>query len=523
MTYLIRPLIIFCSLSLLCSSSVQAQNPYRNSLTPTLEQPPHADPRFGLVQTYDDFEAATDAGAGYTRIKLYWDIIQPNGPDEWRPSNVPDPLVEADISAGRQVVGLIVRTPAWARDLNHPRNDPRNPQAKDVPDREAWGQFVYRLTEQYRHWIDHWIIWNEPDVWDANHPGSTWNGSAADYIELLKAAYRNIKAFDPDKRVYIAGLTYWWDKEYDREQYLARLLKLLQEDPEAAAHDYYFDGVIYHLYYKPEQIYGILRDIRTLLDRNGFVDKAIWLNETNAPPSHDPAEPPHREPRFKATLTEQSAFMIQVHALSFAAGVERIQVYKLFNSTEHPEDVQPFGLLRGDKSRRPAFAAYQTVTTYLSDFKKVRAFYQGEVHLVIFERPTGTTSVIWNVAQQPRHITLDALADQALLVDEIGQTQIIAPQNRLYQLTLPPAECSSGDCFIGGPPRLLVEPLLSVQRASLIVAPTPTPIPPPEPTFFQIAVASPRRRLALALFSSFWGVVLTLTWLWLRKRNIRGE
>ncbi|HMQ56210.1 MAG TPA: hypothetical protein PKD98_29285, partial [Anaerolineae bacterium] len=49
-------------------------------------QPPTPDPRFGLVQTYDDFAAATRLNTGFTRIKLYWDIIQPDGPNDWRPA-----------------------------------------------------------------------------------------------------------------------------------------------------------------------------------------------------------------------------------------------------------------------------------------------------------------------------------------------------------------------------------------------------------------------------------------------------
>ena len=462
------------------------------SPTPAQAQGPPPDPRFGLVQTYDDFKAAAETGAGFTRIKLYWDVIQPDGPQSWKPSNVPDPLLEADLAAGREVIGLIVRTPAWARDPDHPANDPANPQAKDVPEIEAWGRFVRRLVEQYQGRIHHWIIWNEPDVWDPNHPGSTWNGSEEDYAELLKTAYHNIKAVDPSMKVYLSGLTYWWDEEYDREQYLSRLLKIMAADPEAVANDYYFDGVIYHLYYKPQQIYDILSEVRATLDAYGLNDKAIWLNETNAPPSSDPAELPHREPRFKATLSEQSAFMIQGHAMAFAAGAERVQVYKLFNSTEHPEDVQPFGLLRGDRSRRPAFDAYQVVTTYMRDFETARLFQRGDVNIVVLGQTDKTTTVLWNAAPTTRTLTLNAIADQALLVDESGNSQTLTADHGAYHLTLSPAECSSGDCFIGGPPRLIVEQGKPDQRLPVQVAPTPTPIPP---TAWQILATSPRRRV----------------------------
>ena len=485
--------------------------------SPTTAQPPTPDPRFGLVQTFDDFPAAAELGAGFTRIKLYWDIIQPTGPDDWQPSNVPDPLVAEDLAAGREVVGLIVRTPAWAQDANHPANDPANPSAKDVPDMDAWARFVGKLVKQYQGRIHHWIIWNEPDVWDPNHPGSTWNGSEDDFIELHRTAYFAIKAVDPQAKVYLTGLTWWWNDEYDEEQYLERLLKRITADPDATQNNFYFDGVIYHLYYKPGQIYDVLSEVKLILQKYGLGHKAIWLAETNAPPSNDPAEPPHREPRFKASLAEQAGFMLQVHATAFAAGAERVQVYKLFNSTDHPEDVQPFGLLRGDKSRRPAFEAYKLVTTYLSGWEKVNYFEQGDVVAVVFERPTDTVTVLWNWANEPRRATLQAIDTEGLLINQSGQTQTIAANRGRYEFTMPPAECLGG-CYIGGPTFLLVEEHSPDQRFPLAVVPTPTPTPTPVPSPVQVLMVSPRRQIA------FWGIsgvmlVLVaggLVWLWRR-------
>ena len=502
--YAIR-IIFLCAILLLPISPIQAQTP-----TP--------DPRFGLVQTYDDFEAAAELRPGFTRIKLYWDIIQPNGPDDWQPANVPDPLIEADLAARREVIGLIVRTPAWARDPHHPGNDPANPQLKDVPDMAVWSRFVRRLVEQYEGRIHHWIIWNEPDVWDPHHPGSTWNGSEADYFELLKTAYFSIKAVDPAAKVYLSGFTYWWDEEYDREHYLSRLLNVISKDLQAKENNYYFDGVIYHLYYKPFQVYDIISEARALLDSYGLMDKTIWLNETNAPPSNDTLEPPHREPRFKATQEEQAAFIIQVHAVAFAAGAERVQVYKLFNSTAHPEDVQPFGLLRGDKSRRPAFQAYKTVTTYLGGFEAVDYWEQGDVDVAVFKRPHDTVTVLWNDASTPRHVTLNAITEQALLVDELGHTQSLIAEHGAYNLDLPPATCSHGECFIGGPPRLIVEQGRPNQRQPYLVQPTVTPTPTPIPNPVQVLAVSPRRQVLFVVLSAigFTGSLAALWWVRLR-------
>jgi hypothetical protein len=197
--------------------------------------------------------------------------------------------------------------------------------------------------------------------------------------------------------------------------------------------------------------------------------------------------------------------------------VERVQVYKLYNSPEHPEDVHPFGLLRGDKSRRPAFEAYKLATTWLAGWQKVNYFEQGDVVALVFERPADTVTVLWNWANEPREATLQAIDSQGVLLDQSGQSQTITAERGRYRLTLPPAECFGG-CFIGGPTFLLVEQHPPDQRFPLAVEPTPTPTPTPVPSPIEVLAISPRRQTA------FWGlngaallaVTVGLAWLWRR-------
>jgi hypothetical protein len=59
------------ALALLVGSVVPGQDA---AAAPT---PP--DPRFGLVESFVNPAAASEAGAGYTRIILRWDVIQPGG------------------------------------------------------------------------------------------------------------------------------------------------------------------------------------------------------------------------------------------------------------------------------------------------------------------------------------------------------------------------------------------------------------------------------------------------------------
>lgn len=452
-----------------------------------LEETSPPDPRFGIVETYLNAAEASAAGAGYSRIILRWDVIQPAGRDDWKPANVPDPFIEAELAAGRELVAVLIGTPSWA---SQGVNDSRA-----VPDMEAWGNFTKRIAQQYQGRIQHWVIWNEPDVWDSEHPGSTWLGSEEDYARLLEVAYGSIKQVDSSMQVHLAGLTYHWDANYDREAYLARLLRILTAKPNAEVNNHYFDAVGYHLYYNPRQIFDILQQVRSILDVHRLGHKPIWLNETNAPPSDDALEPPWAEPLFVVSSDEQAAFVIQSFAMALAGGAERVQVYKMRNSLEHPEDVEPFGLLRHDDSRRAAFDAYRVVTRHFAGFDTVSWFQQGEVYVVTLERGELTTTVLWNTARQPQIFTLNAIATETLLVDEVGNETNLPAENGTYRIELPAATCSAGFCFIGGAPRVLVEQGRADQRASLIPLATETPTPTPLPT--ATATPSPTARPTL--------------------------
>jgi len=441
-------------------------------------QPRAPDPRFGIVEAFFNPEAASEAGAGYTRIILRWDVIQPTSPADWKPANVPDPIIAGELAAGREVIGLLIGTPAWAQ------ANPDDPaDARAVPDMFHWKAFVRGMAQHYRGRIRHWIIWNEPDVWMPDHPGSTWTGTEEDYYQLLKTAYLAIKEVDPALQVQMAGLTYYWDSEYGRPQYLDRLLDIIVADPEAPANDYYFDTVVYHLYFNPLQTVEVLDETRESLARHGIADKEIWINETNAPPSDDPQEPPRYTPRLQVSMEEQAAFIIQQYALAFSAGASRVEVYKLRNTADHPESTEPFGLLRADDSPRPAFTAYQLVTTYLRDFRRAYQEEQGDVLAVTFDRDDQTTTVVWNTSRSPALMQVNAIAAQALLVDERGQTTTLIPVDGRYTVDLPGAACTQETfCFIGGAPRLLVEGAHANDRVALAPSATPAASPSPEPT-----------------------------------------
>ena len=462
----------------------------------SLGQPSPPDPRFGIVEAFVNPAAATEAGAGYSRILLRWDVIQPDSPSDWKPANVPDPLIDAEVAAGREVAAILIGTPGWARTGG-------GVDSRAVPDMDAWRAFVRRMAQQYQGRIRHWIIWNEPDVWMHDHPGSTWLGSDADYLTLLKTAYVAIKEVDPALQVHAAGLTYHWDQEYGRTPFLERLLDLISADPEAAANGSYFDGVVYHLYLNPMQTADVLSETLQALASHGMSGKSMWINETNAPPSDDPQEPPWSAARFPVSLDEQAAFILQEFAVAFSSGAERVEVYKLRNSAEHPESIEPFGLLRADDSRRPAFDAFRVATTYLAGFWTAYRQQQGDVQAVTFDRGSETTTVLWTGGRRPVRVLVRATAPEAVVVDQQGNTSPIVAEGGVYTLELPGAACTGDPCLIGGAPRLVVEAAPAQGRVALVPSPTATPTPTSTATAtFPTATPTPSPAMPLPTMTS---------------------
>jgi hypothetical protein len=428
------------------------------------------DARFGAVEAFRDPVAAAEAGVAWDRILFYWSELQPSGPGDWNGYHVPDDWLQLAAQQGREVIGLLKHTPAWATDgtpgcgvprgLDLPVDDPGN----------LWATFVRRVVQIYGDRVHRWVIWNEPDI-DLQTYGNEWCGSLDDYCRLLKVAYLAAHQADPDVQIHLAGLTFWHDQTYLR-RFLARVV----QDPTAAEHGYYFDAVTLHIYFQTESVPYIINETRAALRAYGL-PKPIWVNETNASPDSDPDWPLVR-PRWRVSLEEQAGFLLQSFALSLSAGAERVAVYKL-KDTGLPPGGEPFGLIRPDGSRRPAFEAYRLITTHYAGTGLARAERYGLYYVVTLERGNLTTRVLWARTGSDVSVSLPSLAPQARLIDQTGAERSIQPEGGRYTLTLPGARCADEylGCIVGGPTYLLVEEVGGLPPATATSAPLPTATP----------------------------------------------
>jgi hypothetical protein len=426
----------------------------------------------------------------WERLTFWWRGLQAGPGAPLNPFYLPLEDVDAERARGIDVVGLLVNTPDWAaadparastsppRDLYRPPDDPAN----------AWGRFVRQVVERYRGRVDTWIIWNEPDITpDApNAAYYLWSGTPADYYQLLKVAYLNAKAANSDARILSAAVTYWTDIHMGREQWFSRFLRAAAADPTAAQHNQYFDGCALNLYSSPQNLYTVPTLYHQLMRERGF-DKPIWVTETNVIPHDDPVNAGtglDSRAQMRATLSEQADFVVQAMAMGLAAGVQRIAVYKMQDGDGDVVNGQ--ALVRQDRSRRPAYAAFQVAAQYFAKFDSASLHAPGDLRHVVFDSPARRVGVLWSAAPQRLSVRLPAAGDgQALFVEPTGGSYPVRASGGAFALDLAPATANTnledpGTYLIGGRPAVLVEqnPSGPVRAAENL---TPSVMPPFRP------------------------------------------
>jgi hypothetical protein len=311
-------------------------------------------------------------------------------------------------------------------------------------------------------------MWNEPDIWSDENHARQWIGTLTQYYQLLKTGYLAARSANPWAKVLLAGLTYWWDAAYKREQFLERLLRVMSADPTARANNWYFDAAVLQLYNNPRGLFDAPRIFRDLMRSHGC-EKAVWVNETNVVPWDDPVAPLTRA-HFRATLDEQANYLVQATAYALAGGVQRMAVYKMVDDPHLVKNVeQAFGMVRADAdfSTRPIFNVFQVMCREMAPTARAQLVDEGVVNRVYLEQPAldRRVTVLWNMTPGPRQLSLTALGPSAQVMDRFGTARAVdIDADGHIQVTLGPATANTitgypDEYYIGGEPLLVLEPL----------------------------------------------------------------
>ncbi|HVE69616.1 MAG TPA: cellulase family glycosylhydrolase, partial [Solirubrobacteraceae bacterium] len=235
-----------------------------------------------------------EAGFGWIKQQVVWAEIespakgqfvnQATGGDSWRKY---DRIVELAAERDLRVIMRVDTSPVWAR--------PGNPKLETPPE-NAWdyAEFLGKLARRYRGRVDHFQIWNEPNL------PFEWGDRAPDpreYLLLLRAAHGAIKLANPDAVVISAAMAPTTELSEKGINELVFLQRLYDEGARG-----YFDVLganAYGLRSGPDDRRVALdRDVnfsrpilvRRLMVRNGDAGRPIWASEVgwNAAPHEHP-------------------------------------------------------------------------------------------------------------------------------------------------------------------------------------------------------------------------------------------
>jgi hypothetical protein len=288
------------------AGAIVGPNPLTTSATPTQAAPralAHTDvnPLGAAVfldrevepwKKHQTLKMARAAGLGWIKVMFSWEEIEPQRgvffDERYRRGTWEkyDEIVDLAAHYGLGVIARLDRTPAWARHGDSNTAPPDDP--------EDYGDFVAAVVARYRGRVQHYQIWNEPNL------AAEWGGRPVEperYATLLQVAHDRAKAADPNAIILSAPLAQTLDDGGLNRTDLSFLERLYR-----AGAGQSFDILFANAYgfdrpptdpAAPDRLnFARVTLLREIMVRNGDADKPVWLNEFgwNAAPSGFPRD-----------------------------------------------------------------------------------------------------------------------------------------------------------------------------------------------------------------------------------------
>lgn len=291
---------------------------------------------------------------------------------------------QADIDAGA----------AW--DCTIPVRDGDPGTTADDEYFDAYVRYVDFVSESLAGKVEAYEIWNEPDLRYFN----TRDASAADYTELLKAAYRTIKQNDPGVTVLGGAIALQTD-------FIDGMMK--------AGAGSYMDGLSVHYYLgksAPEKrARNRLDEYRDVLVKYGYDTMPVWVTETGWANSNV-------DEQTQAQFIVRNAVFYDEFLLDH--GIEgQYFTYELQDSSitsdvlGGEEYENSLGLYKNDFTPKVSVGAVKTFNS-LTAGKKLTAleqtryglFYQKSAYVATYAQSGQTVYVLWAESQFNQEIDL---------------------------------------------------------------------------------------------------------------------
>ncbi|MBQ6020033.1 MAG: hypothetical protein IJL26_07635 [Clostridia bacterium] len=291
---------------------------------------------------------------------------------------------QADIDAGA----------AW--DCTMPVRDGDPETTADDEYFDAYIRYVDFVSESFAGKVAAYEIWNEPDLRYFN----TKDATAADYAELLKAAYRTIKQNDPGVTVLGGAIAL-------RTEFIDGMMK--------AGAGSYMDGLSVHYYLgknAPEKrARNRLDEYRDVLVKYGCDNMPVWVTETGWANSNVDEQTQAQYIVRNAVFYDEFLLDHGVEGQYFTYELQDSSITSDVPGTEEYEN--SLGLYRNDFTPKLSAAAVKTFNSLTAGKRlasleqtKYGPFYQKSAYVATYAQGGQTVYVVWAESRFEQEIDL---------------------------------------------------------------------------------------------------------------------
>jgi len=349
----------------------------------------------GLQEMERAAKMGADAGVKWSREEFIWDWVEhQKGRYDW---SFYDKLVATAARNGISIYGLLHGWSNWTK--------PYTPEGI-----EDYCRFATAAVEHFRGQIQHWEVWNEPNIF-------FWQGPRDMYAELLKQAYLAIKKANPEALVLgcsTAGIDH---------NFIKRTMQLGAP----------FDILTIHPYrgHLDDKVFiSDLHKVAELVKPADGAPRQVWITEMGWA-THTPHNSMAMDFQVN-TQRRQAELIARTYVDAIASGAApNISWYDFRNDGSDPLNFEHnMGIITRDFRPKPAYRAYSTMTRVLQGLQVDRPLDLGPG--LIAYRFAGTAGVpareaicLWSVGGDK---TANVPAEKPMLLTGLmGDTEKLMP------------------------------------------------------------------------------------------------
>lgn len=366
---------------------------------------------FGMhIHRADDGTAWPGAGVGAWRLwdaRVIWLNIEPK-PEAWDFSKL-DRLVAMGGLARAEVMYVFGMPPQWASARPDEKGLYSKAGDRAEPARLSdWERMIRTVVSRYRGRIKQYELWNE-----INEGTGFFSGTPDAMLALQRSAYRAVKETDPGA-IFVgpSGVG-------ETEQQIAWFERYLALG--AAQHA---DVISYHFYQPrkaPEEILGLVRRIRSIMDRHGAGAKPLWNTESGYRMDYGQTKLVAADPTWPALSRERAeGYVARALVLGWWAGLDRFYWYAWDNAD--------MGLIDSAKQITPAAVAFRTVARWMTGAKVRSCTRRAPIWVCALERNSSRAWIVWTENEQRTEFSLASLSGVVALESLAGSAQSIVGQ-----------------------------------------------------------------------------------------------